>query len=136
MPKKPFFTLTFFGWLAFITFSSLTSFSGIDTGSFDIPYGDKLVHFAFYFIAAVLGVFFLREQGQWGFTQRKAFVVIFISTLVFGIIIEVLQYSLTTYREGELLDGIANGVGSLGGIFAAKYIFSKRGFLQWQRDVS
>lgn len=122
--------------MVIITISSLSSLSSIDTGALRlIPYGDKLGHFAFYIIAAVLGVFFLREQRRRRLTQRKAFVVIFLSTLVFGIILELLQYSLTTSREGELLDAIANGVGSLMGIFATKFIFSKRGFLSWEGDT-
>lgn len=94
-----------------------------------------MVHFTFYFVAALLGVFFLREQLGRGLTKRKAFISIFIMTLVFGIIIEALQHSLTTYREGELLDGIANGVGSLAGIFVAKYMLSKKGFVSWHDDA-
>lgn len=133
MPKKPFFTLAFFGWLVFITYSSLTSFSDIDAGSwgFDIPYGDKIVHFIFYSTAAFLGVFFLWEQGQWSVKLRKALVLMLFLTIVFGIIIEVFQYRFTIDREGDVLDALANSLGSICGILVANFIFSKRGFVKW-----
>lgn len=133
MPKKPFFTLAFFGWLVFITYSSLSSFSGIDTGSlgFDIPHGDKIVHFIFYSTAAFLGVFFLWEQGQWPVKIRTALVLMLFLTIVFGIIIEVFQYSFTVDRQGDVFDALANSLGSICGIIVANLVFSKRGFVKW-----
>lgn len=131
MPKKPFFTLAFFGWLAFITYSSLSSFAGIDTGSFDIPHSDKIVHFVFYFTAALLGVFFLWEQGQWSVKLSKALVLMFFLTIAFGMIIEVFQYSFTNDREGDIFDALANSLGSICGIFVSNFVFSKRGFVKW-----
>ena len=104
----------------------------MDRKSFEIPHGDKLVHFTFYFVAAVLGTFFLREQRRWGLTLKKAFIVILPLTITFGIIIEVLQSSMTVDREGDVFDAIANAMGSLGGIVALKYLFSKGGFLDWR----
>lgn len=135
MLKKPFFTLAFLGWLVFITFSSLYSFSGIDTDSFNIPYGDKLVHFTFYFVAAVLGVFFLREQRQWKLTQKKAMGIILVLTIVFGIIIEVIQHTLTVSREGDVFDALANTLGSFCGIFIVNVFFLRMGFMKWESKV-
>lgn len=133
MPKKPFFTLAFFGWLAFITYSSLASFSGIDTDSlgFDIPHGDKIVHFIFYSMAAFLGVFYFWEQRKWAVELRSSLVLTFFLTLVFGIIIEIIQYSFTTDRQGDPFDVLANGIGSLWGIFIANFVFSKGRFVKW-----
>lgn len=133
VPKKPFFTLAFFTWMAFITYSSLTSFSGIDTGSFgfDIPHGDKLVHFVFYFTAVVLGIFFLQEQGKSGMKLTKALVLMFFITTVYGIIIEVFQYSFTTNREGDFFDAMANSLGSLLGVLTSNFLFSSKGFFDW-----
>lgn len=132
VPKKPFFTFAFFGWLVFITYSSLSSFTGIDTSTFDIPYGDKIVHFVFYFIAAVLGIFFLREQVKGSVKLRKALVLMFFLTIVFGIIIEVIQYGFTTNREGDFFDALANSFGSLFGILTSKFLFSRKGFVNWE----
>jgi len=133
VPKKPFFTLAFFGWLLFISYSSLASFSDIDTESwdFDIPYGDKIAHFIFYATAAFLGVFFLWEQGQWSVKLRKALVLMLFLTIVFGIIIEVFQDRYTIDREGDVFDALANSMGSIYGILAANFVFSKRGFAKW-----
>ena len=135
MPKKPFFTLTFFGWLVFITYSSLTSFSGIDTGSlgFNIPHGDKIVHFIFYSTAAFLGVFYLWEQSKWSVKLRKSLVLMFFLTLVFGIIIEVIQYRFTLDRAGDIFDGLANGIGALCGVLATIFLFSKKRRLNWKQ---
>ncbi|MBM1105993.1 VanZ family protein [Aurantibacter crassamenti] len=133
VPKKPFFTIAFFIWLVFVTYSSLASFSGIDTDSysFNIPYADKIVHFIFYSTAAFLGVFSLREQKKWSVSKRKSFVLLFVFTVIFGIIIEVIQYKFTTNREGDILDALANSLGGLIGVLVCNFIFSNKGLLKW-----
>lgn len=110
----------------------------MDTESFtiDIPHADKLVHFIFYCTAAVLGVFFLREYRNWTVTPRKAFVLMFFLTIVFGIIIEVLQYSFTVNREGDFFDVLANAFGSLCGVFVCKLLFSEKGLMKWEVKTS
>jgi len=134
VPKRPFFTFAFFGWLAFVTYSSLTSFSDIDTESFgfEIPHADKIVHFIFYATASFLGVFFLREQRRWSVKLRKALVLMFFLTVAYGIIIEVLQYSYTTSREGDVFDAIANSFGSFCGILASSFLFFRKGLAEWE----
>lgn len=131
VPKSPFFTIAFFGWLAFVTYASLASFSGMDTSSFNIPFADKIVHFIFYFTAAVLGVFSVREQVKWSVTLGKALLLLFFFTLVFGILIEVIQYNFTENREGDVFDALANGFGGLIGVLASRFLFSKNGFFNW-----
>ncbi len=134
VPKKPFFTVAFFSWMVFITYSSLTSFSGVDTGflGFEIPHADKIVHFISYFTAAFLGVFFLREQGRWSLKLSTSLLLMFVVTVVYGIIIEVLQYSMTTDREGDLFDALANGFGSLFGVLTSKLLFNRKGLVDWE----
>jgi len=136
VPKSPFFTIAFFGWLAFVTYASLASFSDIDTSTFKIPFADKIVHFIFYFTAAVLGVFFVREQVKWTVTLGKTLLLIFLFTLVFGILIEVIQYNFTENREGDLFDALANGFGSLMGVLTSRFLFSKKGYFNWAVEAS
>jgi len=122
VPKKPFFTVSFFSWLAFITYLSLASFSGPDTGlffGFDIPHVDKVAHFIFYLTASFLGVFFLREKGEWGIKLSRALLLMFLGTVVYGILIEVLQHIFTTSREADIFDALANSFGSLLGVLTS-----------------
>lgn len=130
--KKHFFTIAFISWMVFVTFSSLFSFSGIDTERYiTIPHFDKVVHFVFYFVACVLGVLFIREKTKEEIPSIKAIVVIGIATIIFGIIIEILQYTITVDRTGDFFDGLANSVGSLCGALLMNFLFSNKTKLKW-----
>lgn len=119
--------------MVFVTFSSLFSFSGFDTGSYiTIPHLDKAVHFVFYFVACVLGVLFIRERTKGRINLIKVLVIMCIVTIVFGIIIEVLQYAITVDRMGDLFDGLANSIGSLCGALSMKFFFSDKRQLKWK----
>lgn len=109
-----------------MTFSSLFTFD-MDGGSFvKIPHLDKLVHFTFYFVMVVLGVLAAGEYLK----KRIKFSNVLIYTLLFaiayGIIIEVIQYTLTVNRQGDVLDALANTLGALLGMFIARIFFSKK----------
>ena len=118
--------------MVFITFSSLYSFEGVHVSRFNIPHTDKIVHFTFYFVACVLGVFFLRERTEGKMPLRKALLVMVLATIGFGILMEILQYSLTTERMGDILDGLANTIGSFSGAMASKFFFSGKRRLKWR----
>jgi VanZ family protein len=130
--KKPFFTISFIGWMVFVTFSSLYSFRGIRPRSFSIPHADKMVHFTFYFVACILGVFFLRELTKGGMRFKKALLAMTLSMIAFGVIIEVLQQVFTLNRQGDFLDALANSVGALCGAVLVKRLFSNGRTLKWK----
>ena len=132
MLKKYFFTLAFIAWISFVTFSSLYSFEDVHTNSYKIPNIDKLVHFTFYSVACSLGLLSIRERTKGAVLLKKALVVMVISTILFGILMEVLQYALTTHRTGDVLDVLANTLGSLCGAFAMKWLFSLKSGLKWK----
>ena len=132
MLKKPFFTIFFIGWMGFVTFSSLYSFNGLPTSSFSIPHADKFVHFTFYFVACILGIFFLRELTKGSLKFRKAMVSMLLSMICFGVIIEVIQHEFTLNRMGNFFDALANSVGALCGTGVVKYLFSRLGTLKWE----
>ena len=100
---------------------------------FEIQHLDKAVHFTFYFVAAVLGVFAIREYSQGMANYRKSLLYIFVGLLVFGIIIEVIQYRFTLDRAGDIFDGLANGIGALCGVLATIFLFSKKRRLNWKQ---
>ncbi|NNE76188.1 MAG: hypothetical protein HKN31_03855, partial [Pricia sp.] len=108
MLKERKFTILFLGWMVFITYASLHSFEDTDTSKFDIPYADKIVHFIFYSVAAVLATLFVREISKGTFPLVKMLWFIAFGAIVFGIIIEVLQYTITADREADFFDAVAN----------------------------
>ena len=118
--------------MVFVTFSSLHSFEGVHTSRFNIPHMDKLVHFTFYFVACVLGVFFLRERSNATISLKKALWIMMFSTIAFGVLIEIIQHTMTANRMGDYLDGIANTLGSLGGVVVLKIFFYGKRQLKWK----
>lgn len=111
--------------MVFVTLSSLCSFEGISSGTFDtfnIPNIDKVVHFVFYLVMTVAG--FLAIQGYFtkGIGKRKTIWYMFLFSVVYGIIIEVLQYTLTVDRHGDILDVLANSAGALTGVMLIRLL--------------
>ncbi|NJB70949.1 VanZ family protein [Saonia flava] len=134
MPKKPFFTIAFIGWLLFVTYLSLTSFKGIDIDEswIDIPHMDKLVHCAFYLGVSVLGSLFLREITKGKMVMGKAILWATIFAIAYGMLIEVLQVKFTQNRQGDIADALANGLGAFMGAGLIKFMFSKKMPLKWR----
>ena len=118
--------------MMFVTFSSLFSFGEVKPPKIDIPHLDKAIHFTFYFVACITGVFFLRERYKGSMNFRKALLVMVVFTVVYGIIIEVLQYTMTENREGDFLDAMANALGGFCGAIATKWYFSTQRGLKWK----
>jgi len=111
VPKKHLYGLAFISWMVFVTFSSLYSFDDDMSGSFNIPHGDKIVHFIFYFVATILGFLYLIHRNNKKSNIKKAGTILAFSLIIFGIIIEVIQEKMTTNRSGEVLDALANSAG-------------------------
>ncbi len=102
-------------WTVCIVLSSFFSFHEVDLHAPDIPHLDKVVHFIFYLgFAALLGLA-CRELGLIEIVTPGERVKIFLFTVLFGTFIEVLQWTLTTWRSGDFLDAVANSLGALAG---------------------
>ncbi|MFV0249223.1 MAG: VanZ family protein [Tenacibaculum sp.] len=67
---------------------------------------DKLGHLIVYLFLTLSWLFVLNKN-------TKQIKIVIISCVVYGIIIEVLQFKLTTYRTASYLDTIANTIGVL-----------------------
>lgn len=124
--------MAFISWMVFITLLSLFSFSEGDLPDFELPFVDKLVHFIFYFMAAVLGVLFIWERTKGKNDLKKSILTIVIAVVLYGIVIEVLQSELTVDREGDVFDVMANTLGALVGALAIKLAFSGKRQLKWK----
>ena len=52
--------------------------------------------------------------------------------ICFGVIIELIQHTLTLNRMGDIFDAVANSIGALCGVGVAKHILSKGRRLKWR----
>ena len=114
----------FFGWILLITVLSLVQFPEDPVIGLEIPHLDKIVHFTFYFTAAMLASLYLREVLTKSKTINKILLISLLFVWIYGIIIEVLQSTVTTARSGELNDVWANCIGGLIGVMLLKLWFS------------
>ena len=92
---------------------SLVNMEGIP--NFTISYTDKFEHVFAYSVIS----FFWMLSSKLGKVPVSFFSLLLI-IIVYGIIIELLQLSLTSHRTGDLMDVIANSIG-----VAIGYIFLK-----------
>ncbi len=94
----------------------------------DIPYADKIVHFTFYFVAVILGsLYFLSLNNPWAKTLVKI-IKLALLLVVFGMVIEVIQGTLTVNRSGDVFDAMANSTGvAVGFIIILSQFYGQRG---------
>ena len=123
MLKKHLYTILFISWVVVITLLSLFSFPELDNEVvIEIPYIDKITHFTFHLIFVVLGCLFLKEKIGEAFKPNKGILIILIAAILYGILIEVLQYVMPFDRAAEIWDILANTMGALfGGLLIKKY---------------
>ncbi|WP_233269855.1 VanZ family protein [Polaribacter sp. L3A8] len=79
---------------------------------------DKLYHLSAYFTLSLCWLLSFYRKPTLKY-------VIVISCIIFGIIIEVLQATLTVYRTGDYKDAFANTIGILLGLFVFNQILKK-----------
>ena len=128
MLKNYRYTILFLCWLVLITSLSLFSLSGFSdmSNGIKIPNADKIVHFTFYFFATLIGSFALREHKRSEISLKSAAKKMFLFSVLYGMIIEILQYSFTQNRHGDFFDFAANSIGAFCGWILIKYYFSRR----------
>ena len=102
-----------------IAFLSLTAIPKINMG-LEIKSSDKILHILAYF--TLRSVWFLALQKQMGNLYFK--LVLILSLIGYGIILEALQNGITNYRTGDILDAIANAIGVFTGLVAFEKIHS------------
>ena len=94
-----------------ITTLSLVPLGRISVGAFNPT--DKMLHGVAYFILTFLWIFYymMKKSGirnyKWEFFNISGLVI------VFGMLIEVLQGALTSYRQPDWADILANSIGVL-----------------------
>ncbi len=96
--------------LAILTLSLIN----LESNPIKIEASDKVYHFVSYILMAVFWLWFLNTaQNKTSYTSIS---LIILSIIVYGIIIEYLQLSLTNYRMFDWNDVIANILGTVLGL--------------------
>ncbi len=96
---------------AIITFLSLIQLGKISLGSFSPT--DKMMHAGAYLGLGFVWMFYYLLLKPDDFPKKKPFLTISVLVIVFGMLIEVLQGTLTDYRQPDWADILANSIGVL-----------------------
>ena len=91
----------------------------------NIPFADKIIHFSMYFLLVILILFGFLRKSKNTLIIRKFLFAFFIS-LLYGILMEVLQYFVFIMRSADLMDIVANITGSLIGLLTFYYVQEQR----------
>jgi len=129
--KRP-FGLLFLLWMAIVTAACLLPLDFGGYSGFQIPYADKISHFAFYLIGMLLGGLAARERYGRRTGPAKPLGVLFAALLGYGLLIEGLQAMLPTGRSAEWLDAGANVLGLLVALASLKRLFRASEQLTWR----
>ncbi len=100
-----------------IAYGSLASGNNMpDTSFFHWEHTDKIVHAAMYLILAMT---LAAANNRMGLKQTSLYALI--PAIVYGVLMEVLQFTLTATRHAELLDMLANTIGAIAGVLIISY---------------
>ena len=108
MLKKYSFLITIFYSLALAAVSLIKLKNVPDVG---VEFGDKIFHFLAYSVLTLL--WFSTFIFKFKAVVRRAIMFSGLFSIVFGIILEALQGSVTAYRSFDVYDIIANTLGTL-----------------------
>ncbi len=103
-----------------ITYLSLATLGNLGN-KLQIPYKDKMVHFVFYFLFTLLWYLYKNPN----YFIKKTAITITLFAITYGIIMELLQATLTTTRVADSIDVFANSLGAILGILALKWYLKK-----------
>lgn len=101
---------------------------GAPTSSFptvrflNIPHLDKVVHFVLYFVFTLLLVSENNTLRLSGGITKKSMLIGFILAVAYGGIIELMQMLVFTSRGAEIVDFLANFIGSITAILCYKLL--------------
>ena len=90
-----------------------------------IPQFDKVVHTSIYIMLAVLTYYGWTKQSSFFGLHRKTVIKIIILLSAYGLLIEVMQETLTTDRHFEWLDELADAAGTVIGVLIAKTVIKR-----------
>ena len=104
-------------WALVILFLSTMPNVSLPESIWDLLAWDKLAHAGVYGLLTLLLISGFQKQGN----NFSVFFAVLISS-TYGIVLEIVQYSFFPNRYFELLDIIANIIGSIGSLLFVKYL--------------
>ena len=105
-------------WALFVFIMCNAKFGSLGKSHLFFPGFDKLVHCGFFFVFVVLCVNdFLRQRLSSSLAYKQALMITLIA-IAFGALIEILQLTIFTWRNGGWDDLFADTVGACMGIFS------------------
>ena len=87
----------------------------------DLPGNDKTIHFLFYFVLTLLWYVALERK----YKNRLLKFLIVGASVIYGIIIEILQGVLTQNRQADVYDALANSAGAFLALLVIFWLNSK-----------
>lgn len=87
----------------------------------DLPGNDKTIHFLFYFVLTLLWYVALKRKYK---NRLLKFLIVGVS-IIYGIIIEILQGVLTQNRQADVYDALANSAGAFLALLVIFWLNSK-----------
>lgn len=105
-------------WTVCVTIACLISGTEVPNVDIGVENVDKIVHFTFYAVFSILWFVYLKTT----FVNPKwLYLKVFIFAVSFGIIIEICQSVFTDSRQADVVDAIANTLGSFFGLAMLKF---------------
>lgn len=100
-------------WTLLVTILSLIGVKSFGSlaNSIKIANKDKIVHFIFYFVMAILWLNYLVRTSS-----QNIYTKVLLATVSYGVLMEVCQGVFTTNREADVFDAIVNTIGAMSGI--------------------
>ena len=95
-----------------------------DVPKVSIPYLDKVFHVLIHWVLSFIWLWFAFSSDKYHISVKTVIVVLIIC-FSYGIAIEVAQHWFTLSRQFDLLDVLANGVGSLLGLLSFNIVRSR-----------
>ena len=115
-----------------LTLASLIQLGDLSVGAFSPT--DKMLHLGANFVLALVWMLFYLLKMEQKQNYISAFIVISVLVIFFGMLIEVLQGALTTYRQPDWADVVANSIGVLIALFLS--IFFQKFLIKLKRKIN
>lgn len=123
MKKSLLFYFPAFAWACIIFYLCSMPPSDVDKISFfNFPHIDKVAHFTFYFV--LVGLLLIADWKILKYSTKRVIYWISVSIL-YSIIIEILQGCCFEGRSASVFDASFNSLGAISGFLAFRYIFLK-----------
>jgi VanZ family protein len=123
-----------FLWVILITILSISPADQLSSGFFNIKHLDKLAHFMFYFVFAILLFRILKDYMSQ--SQTSLVLIAALIPIVYSGGIELFQEYLTTTREADFWDFLMNIIGASTAVLLGKKLIKLQFQKQYVREFS